>query len=326
MAAAHLGDVFDIHGGGIDLVFPHHENEIAQSRCAHGTKVMANYWMHNGFLQVEGEKMAKSLGNFVTIHELLTNWHNRSWSGGAIRLAMLSVHYRQPINWSHERLAETERELFSVSGEFSALIEGVFKNESAAFADWLKFAPHLVEGEFLDRLYDDLNTPAALSVVRSEYPRVGNDLRAAESVLASLELLGVIDRNTLFLNSSPIVRGLFDPKAIHGAFLAGRKLRIALLNQDEVAISEVQSLLKEWNVQVKFGPGRILILERETAEADAGRARVNKLVEARAAARRAKNFKEADRIRDELAQMGIELKDAKDPKTGELVTTWDIAR
>src|SRR5690554_6683971 len=83
--------VFDIHGGGIDLVFPHHENEVAQSTCAHGTDIMANIWMHNGFLQVEGEKMSKSLGNFITINELL-----KEWPGEAIRLAMLSSHYRQP--------------------------------------------------------------------------------------------------------------------------------------------------------------------------------------------------------------------------------------
>ena len=76
MSWKHLGETFDIHGGGIDLVFPHHENEIAQSRCAFHTPVMANYWLHNGFLQVEGEKMAKSLGNFVTIHELLTGWQD----------------------------------------------------------------------------------------------------------------------------------------------------------------------------------------------------------------------------------------------------------
>jgi len=90
MAEVHLGQTFDIHGGGIDLVFPHHENEIAQSRCAHGTKIMAQVWMHNGFLQVEGEKMAKSLGNFVTVHELL-----QDWPGEAVRLNMLMTHYRQ---------------------------------------------------------------------------------------------------------------------------------------------------------------------------------------------------------------------------------------
>ena len=106
MAGALLGDVFDIHGGGIDLTFPHHENEIAQSRCAHGTPVMANVWMHNGFLQVEGEKMSKSLGNFVTLNELLTGQNLATKIGPAsvLRLAMLMTHYRQPIDWTVDRL------------------------------------------------------------------------------------------------------------------------------------------------------------------------------------------------------------------------------
>src|SRR4249919_1827145 len=95
MSAALLGETFDIHGGGIDLVFPHHENEIVQSRCAFDTPVMANFWMHNGFLQVEGEKMSKSLGNFVTMRELLADWQ-----GDVLRLNMLRTHYRQPIDWT----------------------------------------------------------------------------------------------------------------------------------------------------------------------------------------------------------------------------------
>ncbi|TJW62023.1 MAG: cysteine--tRNA ligase, partial [Mesorhizobium sp.] len=95
MSAAYLGEVFDIHGGGLDLIFPHHENEIAQSRCAHGTEVMANVWMHNGFLQVEGQKMSKSLGNFYSIHELLETetFGGRKWPGEVLRLAMLMTHY-----------------------------------------------------------------------------------------------------------------------------------------------------------------------------------------------------------------------------------------
>ena len=106
MSWKHLGETFDIHGGGIDLVFPHHENEIAQSRCAFHTPVMANYWMHNGFLQVEGEKMAKSLGNFVTIHELL-----KDWPGEVVRFTMLQTHYRQPINWTVAGLREAQKNL-----------------------------------------------------------------------------------------------------------------------------------------------------------------------------------------------------------------------
>ena len=110
MAWKHLGETFDIHGGGIDLVFPHHENEIAQSRCAFATTSMAQVWMHNGFLQVEGEKMAKSLGNFVTIRELLEGWQGYAWPGEALRFNMLRTHYRQPIDWAFGNLDEISQD------------------------------------------------------------------------------------------------------------------------------------------------------------------------------------------------------------------------
>jgi len=113
MSERYLGKTFDIHGGGLDLIFPHHENEIAQSRCAHGTHAMANVWMHNGFLQVEGQKMSKSLGNFVTINELLETgaMGGRAWIGDVLRLAMLMTHYREPIDFSVKRLEEAEAKL-----------------------------------------------------------------------------------------------------------------------------------------------------------------------------------------------------------------------
>ncbi len=113
MSWAHLGETFDIHGGGIDLLFPHHENEVAQSCCAFGHSLMAQVWMHNGHLQVEGEKMSKSLGNFVTIRDLWrgTSFGGRAWSGDALRLAMLRTHYRQPIDFTLRALEEAEATL-----------------------------------------------------------------------------------------------------------------------------------------------------------------------------------------------------------------------
>ncbi len=113
MSERYLGTTFDIHGGGLDLIFPHHENEIAQSRCAHGTPVMAQVWMHNGFLQVEGQKMSKSLGNFVTIRDLLESgvMGGHAWPGEVLRLAMLMTHYREPIDFSVARLEEAEGKL-----------------------------------------------------------------------------------------------------------------------------------------------------------------------------------------------------------------------
>ena len=139
----HLGETFDIHGGGIDLVFPHHENEIAQSRCAFHTPVMANYWMHNGFLQVEGEKMSKSLGNFVTIHELL-----KDWPGEVVRFAMLQTHYRQPIDWT-------------VKG----LREGAEDARSLVCADRRRRSRAMPCADALDALADDLNTPKAIAAL-----------------------------------------------------------------------------------------------------------------------------------------------------------------
>ncbi|HEY7384930.1 MAG TPA: cysteine--tRNA ligase [Beijerinckiaceae bacterium] len=171
MSWKHLGEVFDIHAGGIDLVFPHHENEVAQSRCCFGTDMMARYWLHNGFLQVEGEKMAKSAGNFVTIRELLTtdNFGGRAWPGEVLRLAMLRTHYRQPIDWTVRALEEAEQTLASWTAipEFGdAALSGL--------------APGI-----LDALADDLNTPKAIAELHALERR--GDRKA---LAASLHALG----------------------------------------------------------------------------------------------------------------------------------------
>jgi cysteinyl-tRNA synthetase len=240
MAEKHLGQVFDIHGGGIDLVFPHHENEIAQSRCAHDTKVMAQYWLHNGFLQVEGEKMSKSLGNFITIHDLL-----KEWPGEVVRFNMLRTHYRQPIDWTRRSLEESQR----VLGSWFSQQEPT-DNEAVAPTE-----------EFWAALCDDLNTPRAIA----EMHRLASQ-REMRTLGYCLRFLG----------------------------FSGATLAVAAARDAELAAS--------------LAP------------------KVEPLIEARLAARKAKNFKEADRIRDELAATGVVLKDAKDPNTGEIVTTWELAR
>jgi cysteinyl-tRNA synthetase len=158
MSWKHLGETFDIHGGGIDLVFPHHENELAQSRCALGVARMANIWMHNGFLQVEGRKMSKSEGNFVTIRELL-----EVWPGEVIRLARLMTHYRDPMNWTYSQLEQARIELSSWSGSEA------FRGEAHLMDIERKKGTFVfdVPDDFLVALSDDLNTPAALTVLRS---------------------------------------------------------------------------------------------------------------------------------------------------------------
>jgi cysteinyl-tRNA synthetase len=165
MSWKHLGEVFDIHAGGIDLVFPHHENEIAQSRSSFGTPVMARYWLHNGFLQVEGEKMAKSAGNFVTVRELLADW-----PGEVIRLNMLKTHYRQPMDWTVRGLEESWKTLASWTA-----------SSDAGAGDRLA-AP------VLEALLDDLNTPQMLAELH-ELDRVG-DAPALRSSLGALGFRG----------------------------------------------------------------------------------------------------------------------------------------
>ncbi|MBV9568270.1 MAG: cysteine--tRNA ligase [Hyphomicrobiales bacterium] len=170
MSWKHLGERFDIHGGGIDLVFPHHENEIAQSCSAFGRHRMANYWMHNGFLQVEGHKMSKSLGNFVTINELLTTetFGGRKWPGPVLRLAMLATQYRQPIDWTVAGLDEAER----VLKDWSAFVEKAPAGE---------VSPAVVEA-----LADDLNTPKVIATLHALRKGGG-----ASELRESLEFLGI---------------------------------------------------------------------------------------------------------------------------------------
>jgi cysteinyl-tRNA synthetase len=232
MSWRHLGETFDIHGGGIDLEFPHHENEIAQSRCAFGTPLMANYWMHNGFLQLEGEKMSKSLGNFFTIREVLADWQ-----GDVIRLAMLSTHYRQPINWGLRGLEEAEKALASFFDAASADAEA-------------RPAPGVLEA-----LADDLNTPQAITAMHALRNAAGR-----KALAGTLAFFG------------------FRPSAF-----------------------------AEWR-------------EARAPAPALPPAEIDRRIAARLDARKAKNFAEADRIRDELAALGVVLKDGKDG------TTWELAR
>jgi cysteinyl-tRNA synthetase len=171
MSEAHLGETIDIHGGGQDLVFPHHENEIAQSECAHGGKAFARYWLHNGFVTVEKRKMSKSLGNTLTVHELL-----KTHPGEVLRYLLLGAHYRQPLDWS-------DKELDRVHSTLNR-IYGVLRNADEKYGP---FKPDQRPGKLLlDALADDLNTPVALA----EFNRVARELARAESREQAQELAG----------------------------------------------------------------------------------------------------------------------------------------
>ncbi len=182
MAEKHLGETIDIHAGGQDLVFPHHENELAQSRCAHNGADFARYWLHNGFLSVDEEKMSKSLGNVKLVHTLV-----ETMPGEVIRLALMSAHYRQPLEWSDETLESARRMLDRLYGAIRG-IEVTDAERSSAEPP----------AALIEALEDDLNTPKAMAELfglarelnREEDPAARRLLAAR--VLASGDLLGLL--------------------------------------------------------------------------------------------------------------------------------------
>lgn len=182
MSEQHLGDTIDIHGGGQDLVFPHHENEIAQSVCAHGGQTFARFWMHNGFVTVNKRKMSKSLGNTLVVHELLK--HHR---GEVLRYLLLSAHYRQPLDWSDETLTRVKRTVDRVYG--------VIRDANAKFGP--QQAAESPSEKFMAALLDDLNTPEALAELNNEAKRLANSddqesaRDAAGKLLAAGSLIGL---------------------------------------------------------------------------------------------------------------------------------------
>ena len=233
-----LGKTFDIHGGGQDLIFPHHENEIAQSECANGEK-FANYWVHNGFVTVEGNKMAKSDGNFVTVNEL-----KEKYQGEVIRLTMILTHYRQPLNWTNDNLQESKKTLDKWYQYFSEV----------------DFKPDLsvkIDENVMNALNDDMNTPQAIAELHKLFKNCkSDDQDSLNQFLISAQFLGL-------MNDEP---------------------------------SQWLSWGKE-NIIVDQSKIESLITQRNTARAN-------------------KDFAEADRIRDELENLGIVLED----KGAE--TTW----
>ena len=314
-------NVFDIHGGGIDLVFPHHENELAQSCCAFGGEggapLMANYWMHNGFLQVEGEKMSKSLGNFVTINELL-----QDWAGEVLRLNMLKTHYRQPIDWTLASLRESEKE---IEGWASSLL-GTAGQQRRVIGNAGGERP-VPSQAVVDALSDDLNTSKALAELRAAQKRLrGGDERASFELADSAQFLGLlnVDRLPIYNDFTVKVGAQLAPNEARPLM---KRYRTAVANNAPDRAAQIQSELARFGIKMSVNPETGNHSVEFSGGADRREeAKIESLIAARLDARRAKNFAESDRIRDELAAMGIALKDGKDPATGEPVTTWEAKR
>lgn len=248
MIEKHLGTTIDIHGGGIDLQFPHHENEIAQSNCAHGNAPLARFWLHNGFVNIEKEKMSKSIGNVLLVHDLI-----KEAPGEAIRLALLNGHYRQPLDWTADGLMQSRRMLDRLYGALRLL------------ADVEAQANDAVPEVFLEALLDDLNTPKALAVLFDLAKQANTATDKTERARLKAALLG-------------------------SGYLIG------LLQADP----------ESWFAGAGLAPH----IDAEEIEG---------LIAARNAARKARDFKEADRVRDELAERGILIED------GPQGTTWRVA-
>jgi cysteinyl-tRNA synthetase len=238
-----LGLPIDIHGGGQDLIFPHHENEIAQSRCADHSPVYANYWMHNGFLTMEAEKMSKSLGNVLLVHDLV-----KQVPGEAIRWALLSAHYRAPLDWTGDLLAQSKKSLDRLYGALRRAAELDADAEPPA--------------ALLGALLDDLNTPRATA-----------ELFALAKVLETSE-------------------DEAERRAAKAGLLAGGRL-LGLLGEGPDAWFEGDA-------------------------DDALKAKVEALLAERLAARQAKDWATADRIRDELTALKVVVMDSADGATWRL--------
>jgi len=262
MSEAHLGETFDIHGGGLDLIFPHHENEIAQSECAHG-KPFVRIWMHNGFLIVEGEKMSKSLGNFFTVRDLLTKAH-----GETIRLTLLSTHYRQPLDFTLDGLRQSKHALDRL---YTAL-------RDAADVPAVETEPPF---DVIAALEDDLNTPMAITHLhelatklnKAKAPKERAEAKSA--LVAGGQVLGLLQQDPEeWFHKLPVVSAI-----------------TAAVSADAVVVQS--PMLDE--------------------------AEIKRQIDARTKARKARNFLEADRIRDELAAHGVLLEDGPGGKT-----TWRL--
>ena len=276
MAKKYLGDTFDIHGGGQDLVFPHHENEIAQSRCAyHGN--FANYWLHNGFIQVNGDKMSKSLGNFFLLREILGKF-----PGNVVRLFILGTHYRKPINFSMDNMEDSRKTLKNIVTSMNNFLEIIEKfsgkgshegevsdNTGNNSTNEFKEKVNELDKKFMEAMDEDMNTPQALAVIFDQIK---------ETKKFSVNISNGEEAEALNYSYNSLRKKLEEV------------LGIVLFMEDEN---------KNFKNNDKL-TGNLIEL----------------LIKLRADARKEKNFKLSDEIRDNLKELGIEIQDNKDGTTG----------
>ncbi len=314
MAEAHLGDSIDIHGGGMDLQFPHHENELAQSQCAHGGKIFARYWLHSGMLNLGGSKMSKSLGNTFRVHDLL-----QEVPAEALRYALLSGHYRQPLDWSDSLIEQSLRTL----GRIYRVLQDC---EAIAISQSDVIVPDEVE----DILNDDLNTPRALAELSSladttsKFSRALRYIAKYRSTLAEYESLTPNDAKVIFA-------GWVKDGILAEEF--GSSLEEALNSSPDNMNSApfLKQHLKQWaestaaalkaTKSMLLGAGRALnLLQMEPIAwfargeklEESESALINRLRDERRIARDQRNFARSDEIRTFLANLGIEIKDLPD--------------
>ena len=331
MAKKYLGNTFDIHGGGQDLVFPHHENEIAQSKCAyHGN--FANYWLHNGFIQINGDKMSKSTGNFFLLREIL-----EKFSGNAVRLFILSTHYRKPINFSFENMEDTKKALQNIvksMNKFEGIVEK-YKNEKTVEIKNLDFSQKIDEFDkkFEEAMDEDMNTPQALATIFDQIKKTNKFISTNEDEVSTIyyeikksydslkrkieNVFGIAietENKQIKQNIIYITKKLkFDEDMMKRIVELKKESKTAKSKTSKELVESIKNFrirIKLIELVEKLNTNKKLILKTKT-----NKELIELLIKLRSEARSEKNFKLSDEIRDELKVLGVEIKDNRDGTT-----------